>query len=170
MLPQNIPLCLSWRQLRINRCRKNSLHFYHLPKSRAYISLWEWCPTLYQGEKTDPYWRQGVDTKMSLHKNNLQNSSYLPLVLSYTSYWLHHNLFFLEAQPLFSLLKGYVSPQSNHLSATYFLWALMHININKNYVHFLLLLVQFACSFIQIIRKKRNSFFSWHWCGIRGVK
>lgn len=104
---------------------------------------------LYQEEKSDSYyWRWGVNTKMSLHKQMLLllkqpfSSISSPIFSKPTLRAPFYRLLNLWPSSLKRyFIYIYISPSLTiSLSFTSFLWAHTHVNVNKKCVPFLLLI------------------------------
>lgn len=177
MPPQIMPLwhriILSWRQLKIRRCRKNSLLSSYLPKD---FPLWRslHTPSLCQEVISDSYYqRWRVNTEINLYKHTLQKWP-----LSSISYPIFPQLFLSHSPAIYHLLKPQPSPLLKwHISPKwkyffefqFFAVNSMHVTINKHCVPFLLLICllfnsQAPMDWTNIV--KENFFFpnTWiHW-------
>lgn len=95
---------LFWAEGNWETCRKGSLPFPFLPKSKKHKFPMRKVPSLCHSY----HWRQGVDAEMNLYQQTLLNDPYLPLISP--TYLPSNNLSTLKSPtPLF---KWYISSQA----------------------------------------------------------
>lgn len=130
---------LSWRQLRVSRCRKSALSPLLCLKAGHESAFVKMCPPYQQKKSSFHHWRQGLDTEMPLHKQASLKITLVsissPMYVLVTSPWLITRE---SPNPVFFVKMVYISPWVKFsLEFHSLLQTRMHLNV-INCIPFLL--------------------------------